>query len=424
MRYRTRSTLSPLPLIKRYALDPSCSTDTYWDQSLYGMAQGTYEEMYDAPVANFRDRQQRGEIFFNPMSRLRYTAVSSGGDGPSHQVKTAYSCSPNPSRKNGYRWDGPYFEYLVKGTGTMVPSQYALSAADISDAVVQVSTALAGKRGKPDSNTSETVAELGSTFKMLNEIRSKFVKVLMGKGRDREIYWPKVSHKVRTFVKELPADVASNYLMIRYGIMPLVRDVETILQGLQKDTGKVRQTIRSGLTIRQSLNSVQAKPGGGFTEYDLNISSIDTMVIRGMSLDEYVVTVGNNIGFSAKGLLTLPYELITLSFVVDWFANVGDYINACVPAFGWNQLGSCVVTERTVETTYTPSGSRINAANAATYELTRPHSGSVRITLNTVDRGTLPSPKLLIKADFGFDQVTRVADATAILYQQLRNLKK
>jgi hypothetical protein len=215
--------------------------------------------------------------------------------------------------------------------------------------------------------------------------------------------------------------VANAWLQYQYGIKPLVNSISSIAQGLKKPIGKRRITTRSSVT----LNGFE-----DFTSSTVNVGSVwrmkwrsessDTVLIRGMSLDEADIDVYFNVGLSAKGLITVPWELVRYSFVLDWFVNVGDFLNGIAPSPGFNQLGSSLSTKRTISTTYSIASVIIPPETG--YTIQQRPDASWNVTSISRDRGPLNSPGVVVRADFGFKNIPRVLSALALGYQQFNNL--
>jgi hypothetical protein len=144
----------------------------------------------------------------------------------------------------------------------------------------------------------------------------------------------------------------------------------------------------------------------------------DKVLIRAMSLDEYIATKLTQSGITMKGLISTPWELVPYSFVVDWFVNVGDYINALIPSPLYNQLVSGLTTVRT-STVKASAVSTLPASSSLT--IVRPVSGSLIATQEQHVRSQgLMAPSLVVKSDFRFSNITRASDACALLVQRLK----
>jgi hypothetical protein len=213
---------------------------------------------------------------------------------------------------------------------------------------------------------------------------------------------------------------SSMYLLYRYGFSPLVKDVAQGYEGLSKALGMIRQTSRGAAA--DSKTSVTTSAGGswGTWTYTKQWSQYDSLSVRAMSLDEYEASMGFNVGFSTKDLLTLPWELIPYSFVVDWFLNIGDVIGAITPTFGVQQLGSCLVTEWESLVDFTSYGYHVTSPSLVT-SLSTPGGFSCQMkSLNKARTVGLPAPGLTIKSDFRLTSLTRCADAVALVVQRLK----
>lgn len=142
----------------------------------------------------------------------------------------------------------------------------------------------------------------------------------------------------------------------------------------------------------------------------------DTVVCRATALDDLDMSRAEALGFSTKGLLTLPWELVPYSFVVDWFLNVSDVLNALAPVPGWKLLGSCLVTRRVRHVTWTASGT---SESDFTYSVQRPVTGTIVGTFTDITRGPLREPSLVLKTDFRLGRPLRALDAYALAGQRL-----
>jgi hypothetical protein len=164
---------------------------------------------------------------------------------------------------------------------------------------------------------------------------------------------------------------------------------------------------------------MEVKPSNDYGGWRSNVMHQvhDVVDLRAMSLDEYVQDLASNLGFTGKGFVGLAWELIPFSFVVDWFANVGDYFYSLVPAFGYKQLGSCLVTTRYRTSIFTVLEPVEQPGSE--YDIVEAPTGTVAGSIWTKTRQALTLPGLGIKTDFRLNELTRMGDAFSLTAVQL-----
>lgn len=369
---------------------------------------GSYRTMEDVIVPGFHRRAQKGEVFFNPLSVYEKRVTSNAGSGAAWtEVSMSCSGTPNPYQVKT-RYEGNQFDRVVwlvygrdsvnmqNGGPSVIPSS------DLSALLTEASTSCANNRVRSESNLYETIAEFDKTLSLLQDILSNVRKVV----------------SLKRSILSRAKETSNAYLAYRYGLKPLMSDVETIVSGLSKKVGKLRVSSRGSAAISAtSIAQVDSPAFDNALITTLRRSTQESVKVRALSLDEFDVSAGFNSGFSSKGLITLPWELLPYSFVVDWFANVGDYLGAMVPTLDALQLGSCSTVEKTIITDYAAIGCR---ASSSAITMDTPISGSMRVEEITKTRTPgLVAPGLVIKSDFRFSQLTRVLDSIALTVQHL-----
>jgi hypothetical protein len=280
-----------------------------------------------------------------------------------------------------------------------------LTADEVSDISAEVSTEVLAGRGLSDSNLWESMAEIKQTIDMIRNPFDVFRRVMN-----------------RVTARSTGLTFAELWLMYRYGILPLIKDVDQIMAAAGKQRGKIRKTTRARLEFTKTDSVLTIHGQLSPLLIGIRTQTTDTIKCRGMSLDEFDASLAYHQGFSAKGLVTLPWELVSYSFVADWFFNVGSFLNAMVPAFGYNQLGACLTLERTRSTVYNAESTSVATSLQNTWDLIRPISGYVVSVNKGKSRGQLSGPALVVRNNFKLDQVTRLADAFALAGQQLLNI--
>lgn len=363
-----------------------------------GLNIGTYKSFEDVSIRNYSSRIAKGEVFFNP---LRQSAVSWGsptGSGYGHKSKSTgeeHTVDSFPGN-----WIVPIYGKTSLDT-IRIPS--GLSDSDIQNLQVEAATAALSQRGRSDANSWETLAEMGKTVKTLRH--------------PIESFWRKFRKK--EFRAASASISASNaHLIWRYALSPLIKDVSAILKSLHDgpEPLPIRKTTRKKAETSRIWSSQRTAQHGPYTlswiaQYE------DKVKVRATSLDEETIELGKILGFDGKSLATLPWELVRYSFVVDWFANIGDYLGSLADVVNSNKhLGGCITTERWLTARITATCVGTNSA----WILTRSPDVNLLGIEYVKDRSTsLPSPGIVMRGDFHFDEVKRIADALALIGQKV-----
>jgi len=359
-------------------------------------ANGQLEYMSDFVSKGFNKAQERGEVIMNPMTR-DIRAKSSVAITYAHVYRNGY---PN----QWYMYSGGPWTRLTHGygsaTGDLVakPGSFLASYADVDNLAIEVSTRCLSGIGRASTDTWENMAEANKT---LNTLWSPLGS------------WFQFERKARA--ASLALSSANAWLMYRYGIRPLVGSINDVMTAVARGMTHERKTTRA----RGNINLNRERTFTHSTEgvfARVQCTDSESVEVRGMSLDEMTTDWRYQYGFDAKSLMTLPWNLVAYSFVVDWFANVGDLIGALGQAFYPQSLGRCL------STTQVGSTSQRGATEGwvSGYTVVSPGVNLVREDATRKERVTgLRSPGLVVKADFGLSNVTRLGDAVSLVGQQL-----
>lgn len=133
------------------------------------------------------------------------------------------------------------------------------------------------------------------------------------------------------------ASVAANsWLELRYGLMPLIYTVQDLIKlankaALKFDRDKIRSVRAS---VKQKVETpLLAKSFGAqicSTEFLCTVSGTDSVTVRA-SIQYHLDsprTMRELLGLTPASLPELAWELTRLSFVVDWWLSVGDWLGA------------------------------------------------------------------------------------------------
>lgn len=420
-RVRLKADTIKITPVKAETIWLNCSGPSAWsayppiDQPL-GRIDGEMKVMADWVVPGFHARTKEGQVFFNTMHSEEILVETKSSGVWSQAQKTPTMCS-GVARNNQFRHvDGallcmiPQQHHHKYGVWPYEPT--AVSANDVSRIQTLASTSVLAKRGTVDSDLFESVAELGKTLELLRapmaELKSKVSRLYLAAFNG-------------SIGRRVLKDVSSSYLLYRWGISPLVKDIQSVLDTFKRKAGHVRKTTRA---LEQFTASSY---DSGFTLFgsarvSWSRQTTETVTVRAMSLDETNITFLEQIGFSSKGLMKLPWELMSYSHVADWAFNVGDIIASSMPAFGYKQLGSCLVTQRQLATAYTITSADSGVDDNWVY--TGQLNGTIGIIRGSTTRGGLSAPGFAVRSDFKLDSLTRASDTMAMIASRLTDVNR
>lgn len=391
----------------------------FYDEPNLSYMCGRRQYMRDVVVPDFAARRAKGEVFFNPMTKYVCEVGVGSGNALGEVKNLSQACSPPYAYNPLYRFTRPGLATYGRNlSGLDFPTEVLgwptysgpLLFTDTEQLSIrqEAATACLSNRGRvSDSNLWETIAEFDQTMSLTSDIFDTLRKTIL-------------AHKAEV----VAAGVASGWLIWRYGVNPLVSDISNLAAALEKFGGKRRISSRG--FAAQTKTGSRTKTNSVYATWWITgkISITETYSCRSMSLDEVLVSFLDDIGLGLKGLLTLPWELTTLSFVLDWFLNFGDLLGAVTPAANASQLGSCTVTEVTTREYYVLESATVK--NPAAFSVTKypdPATHERIQTLTTRVPG-LESPALAIRADFGLHKWRRAMDSISLLTQALVSLRR
>lgn len=159
------------------------------------------------------------------------------------------------------------------------------------------------------------------------------------------------------------------WLLYRYGLMPLWYSARDIVEAYNRRAQVYKTTRGKSVTSRkETFGSWNlAMPGNLFPRqqvqlgYEIEWEEIDRVTYK-QCFDGNVI--GRLIGINP---LVTAWELTTLSFVIDWFLQVGDYLQAISPSFAQQRE---VVYSRKLKGT-------VRTVTATPEPWTPPHDGAI-----------------------------------------------
>lgn len=140
-------------------------------------------------------------------------------------------------------------------------------------------------------------------------------------------------------VADVPKRLSALWLEGRYGVRPIMYDIKGLVQQLQR--GMETQAIGTARVVHAPTEaSLGYDSDRGTSIAQITQSSKIDVTTRGWAIAYGVF--GNGPQFNIP--LTL-YELTTLSFVLDWFWDIGSYLASVIPSPNVN-VGGCSYSTR------------------------------------------------------------------------------
>lgn len=224
-----------------------------------------------------------------------------------------------------------------------------------------------------DHEVGEFIAELPETFKMLYNWTAAYRRVIKS-ARKGGFTWSRANRAWQLLrsgkpLKRLPGQLSSAWLTWRYGIRPLFWDALMIVEMANE---KIKRSKAYGL--RRQSAGIRTSDGGYFTLERLSLQTdatfdaaltwsekvkCKTVVYYSLLAEQPVMDwILQKYGMNPRQVPALLWELTPLSFVVDWFVDIGRWVQAIVPnpnvrVLGWS-------TSQVREVTLSRAATRVN----------------------------------------------------------------
>jgi hypothetical protein len=308
--------------------------------------------MDDVVVERYKELSANGEIINNPMASSAVT--------------------------RNFAMTGPAFKTVVNGVtywgellgGPWLPindyyETYGRSVPDYSQLLAETATRAMANVKNPDFDGLVSLGELGESLQLL---KNPFRTGLNLAGQLQRRVGMAARHQRRDAAYKEVANATTEFM---YGVRPMMKEVSDFLLTLQKDHLKRksdRQTFRAAGS--QSDSDFWTQPGsivGGAITCTETYTYARTVEVRCGLLYEYFedLTTNQQFGLSIEYLPEAAWQLVPLSFVVDWFVNVGQFIRAITPVSGARRLSEWTSLKITEKLTRTASGAKFSTWTTA-----------------------------------------------------------
>lgn len=336
MRIRTQ-TLGSFDTVVRQDRYRACNASWSPWRNIRAIESGsvTYRRIEDVEVPNFKKLRKSCPPLlmpFNPLLIEKKTVIKSPGEN-NIQARSE-SCSSSTYEARGPEFFGTFIlpDPLSKDLGSDINAVMLSACASAREAIHDTLTELAELRG--------TVDTFVSLVKRFGKLKRKVVH------RAWEL-------TKRTKGLNIADAMTTAWLEFRYAWMPIVYSLEDIQEALSTlERGSVKGRARSVVDLSDSKTVTDPNGDGGRASYTTTTTITGHVTIRGYAIGTFS-TGGGRFGFDP--LLT-AWELVTLSFVVDWFIDIGSWLQ-----------------------TYSPfaEGGLTNTGYSLKYEFERSYSGNI-----------------------------------------------
>jgi hypothetical protein len=331
-----------------------------------------------------------------------YTKIRSGEiiSNPCHKTEWSVSVTPGDYEQLLTRSDGtrqrvkrvPYPPSRILGTLPYNSSEL-LSPATIDFAHLQ-DLAVTKAFARVELSEAQILATIGEGKETIESLVSIFLKlkriVKKAKKLDYRLFKGSVT----------PADLADQWMEIRYALRPLYYDAKQIIEAINSTKPKpgdiLRFTASEKFSEYEFVQDVPYSVNSTRGIYADKSVSIDGKVRAGVLTRLESLSLLNIWG--CDSIIETAWELLPFSFIIDWFFNIGDFIASWTPEVGISTLTSWVTTEYDQVQTISFHSEKIGNY-FDTYQLT----GGMVYTQHVYDRQISPNRPLLPTYDVSLD---------------------
>lgn len=317
-------------------------TNSY-DPTVFGFHQKPFEyrrETYDKEGRLVSEQVTSQKLYDKFASRyshtsnpIRYIGVLPWRD-PSSYARTTWEYNYTPCdlsiksgdytiRYSGYTGYGSY-------NGIATFPIYGFGTADLSEVQRRTSTECLLRLADAKVSVGTALAEAKQSAEMLAAPFLKLGKALLDLKRGR-IPSLVAGHKVG--VVKSSRDIANLYLQWKYGWKPLCNDIYTLYQLSQEKVGK---PLLVTATRKISSNFADTDDVDGWMNRVQNVHATNSCKLYASVSSSWVHSAQS---IDVINPLSLIWEVIPFSFVIDWGIPIGNYLSALTANAGLDFVG-------------------------------------------------------------------------------------
>jgi len=326
---------------------------------------GEIEGCYDVVTPDFRGISARGGVVNNAYWHVKQS-FTGGGTGPivqflgcSGQPGGTRKTAEYPSSRRHFLPDFRYGEVRNALDGTLIPAP--LTIVDLNRLKTLAQTSCMSNVDVGPSQALVTAAEARRTLQMLtrplaalDDYVAKQHAYISKEYQKFIVSTPKQKQKLIRNARRpggLRDALSGQYLGWYYGMKPFANDIENTIEAyLREGSTPERQTAR-GRAADTGTNIITDPPltlGGG-TKQRLKRTRVEEVDVRaGCLYSPTSNTYSKVLGLRLSDVPSSLWEATTLSFLVDYYLNIGNFIRALEPRTGITYLANWIVVRQTV----------------------------------------------------------------------------
>jgi len=317
----------------------------------------------DVEILNFHMRRANGETFFNPFETTRESRIMRDQPCVARRAEGLFSGESTSNTCLRYRPDtlltyGSAMWRVLPGLtyeNAFGPDFAAISESRTANAALRDAAynAALSDIAKTDALMLVSLAEFHQTVAMIGKYAFALNSRFAGLRDLAYNFW----RNPKGMSREAGLGLATEYLTLRYGVMPLVYDIQGVVNALSAKQKPSRLTARGATGWNSStIRNYSIAPATMYPGINLSSQTVVTGRFKAGFLYEPILdSLQTRLGLHPSVLPEVFFELTKLSFVADWFFDLSETIRALRADVHGNVIGGWVTEEVSSETIHSVS---------------------------------------------------------------------
>jgi len=364
----------------------------------------------DVVTPDFKKRSAAGEVIISPMWKEYYHMDQS--------ITSCFTSAMNngvPSHRGGFTTGHTTGNQLLESADDTAVMDSYLASLDVQS---ERDVAIVKAWSKVDVSEMQALASAGELPETLEFLRDTFVGVIkvLKVFRSKKAKLDLLKKLKRIKPSKYAVGMSDLWMQLRYALRPLVMEAEQCVAVFENGTKPLRSTARGyhSCTVTDISNVVEPVSTSSTATVDVRREVVRSSQYRaGVIYDINAKALGWTELLGLDQPISSMYELVTLSFVLDWVFNLGELISAYEVSSNLTPLGSWVKESHIIVSTETHSNLVIPPIGLFTYSVDSVSYGTLRETRHLERR--LPNPELATFPAFRLKlDVLKLVDLAAI----------